>query len=70
MLTIAFEQSSYNVTEDMSALHLCVVITMNSLDDGVTADIQIDSMDGAATGIHDTHYTIKVHVWTSITFTA
>ena len=58
MLTIAFQQSSYTVEENMTPLEVCVVIaTPNSLDDGVTAVIQVDSMDGAATGIHNTHST-------------
>ena len=58
MLTIAFQQPSYTVNETMTPLEVCVVIaTPNSLDDGVTAVIQVDSMAGTATGIHNTHST-------------
>ena len=60
MLTIAFQQPSYTVDENMTPLEVCVVIAMpNSLDDGVTAVIQVDSMAGTATGtIHIIHSAI------------
>ena len=75
MLTIAFQQPSYTVNETMTPLEVCVVIaTPNSLDDGVTAVIQVDSMDGTATGIHITlivpiikaHICIIHHFWLHI----
>ena len=65
MLTIAFQQSSYTVDENMTPLEVCVVIaTPNSLDAGLTAVIQVDSMAGTATGIHITLIVpiMKVHV--------
>ena len=65
VLTVAFQQSSYTVNETMTPLQVCVVIVMpNSLDDGVTAVIQVDSMDGTATGIHITLIVpiMKAHV--------
>ena len=58
MLTIAFQQPSYTVNETMTPLQVCVVIaTPNSLDAGLTAVIQVDSMAGTATGTatHNTH---------------
>ena len=58
VLTVAFQQSSYTVEENMTPLEVCVVIaTPNSLDAGLTAVIQVDSMAGTATGIHNTHST-------------